>query len=174
MSAAGTGTVNTGVSTPGTGTASAASGVSTAGTASSTGAVNTAQALDKALAAEHAAVYAYGVVAARAKGRTKILATAAFDAHRARRDDLRAMITTRGGTPPEAEAAYTLPVIPANEREATDLATSVEDGITAAYLELTAVDDPVIRRQAALAMQESATRRFSFRPEIPKALPGLS
>ncbi|SDG14617.1 protein of unknown function [Sinosporangium album] len=158
-----------------TGPADGATAAATGPHSATTGphSIDEAKALDKALAAEHAAVYAYGVVAARSKGRTRRTATAAFDAHRARRDRLRGMIKSRGGTPPEAEAAYSLPVVPRSERDAVDLALDVEDGITAAYIELAAVNDPSIRELAALAVQESATRRFAFRPEIPTALPGL-
>src|SRR5690606_3193584 len=71
--------------------------------------VDALEGLRKALEAEHAAVYAYGVVGARTDGARRREATAAFDAHRARRDRLRELIISRGGTPTEPAAGYDLP-----------------------------------------------------------------
>ncbi|GGK72979.1 hypothetical protein Ppa06_31410 [Planomonospora parontospora subsp. parontospora] len=128
--------------------------------------------LSTALAAEHAAVYAYGVIAARTTGELRATATAAFKAHRVRRDRLRAMITERGGVPAEADPAYALPVTPSSADQAVELAVLVEKGVTTAYLELAADDDPVLRRTAALAMQECVKRSYGLRPEI-EAFPGM-
>ncbi|GGO77053.1 ferritin-like domain-containing protein [Nonomuraea cavernae] len=128
--------------------------------------------LRKALAAEHAAVFAYGLIGARTSGSLRALATQAFDAHRARRDQLRALITGRGGQPVEPEASYALPAVPTGAAAAVRLAAHVEAGMTAAYLELAAGEDAALRKYAALAMQESVTRSYSFRPTI-AAFPGL-
>lgn len=128
-------------------------------------------ALAKALTAEHAAVYAYGLIAARASGKARDLTTAAYHAHRARRDRLRALIVERGGTPPETEAAYALPFTPRSSADALRLAALIEDGMAAVYLELVATDDRDIRRMAALALQETATRAYTLRPTL-TALPG--
>ncbi|MBG0828783.1 ferritin-like domain-containing protein [Planomonospora sp. ID67723] len=130
------------------------------------------QGLGAALAAEHAAVYAYGVIAARTTGRLRTTATSAFNAHRARRDRLRTLITARGGTPSEPRAAYALPITPSTAAQAVELAVLVERGVTAAYLELAASDDADLRRMAALAMQECVTRSYGLRPEI-EAFPGM-
>jgi hypothetical protein len=130
--------------------------------------------LRKALSAEHAAVFAYGLIGARTSGSLRSRVTTAFDAHRARRDQLRTAITTRGGTPSEPEGGYELPVVPSSASEAVRLAVLVETGITAAYLELVAADDVALRRYAALAMQESAARSYTFRPSITTAFPGIS
>lgn len=129
--------------------------------------------LHKALAAEHAAVYAYGLIGARTTGSLRARATAAFDAHRARRDQLRTLITTNHKSrPAEPEPSYALPVTPGNATEAIRLAVHIETGITATYLELTAAEDPTLRRYAAFAMQESATRSYGFRPAV-TAFPGM-
>lgn len=130
------------------------------------------QDLTTALAAEHAAVYAYGVIGARTTGSLRVTATAAFNAHRARRDQLRALITAGGGVPVEPDPAYRLPVTPSTPAQAVELATLVERGVTAAYLELTASSDAAVRRMAALAMQECVTRSYGLRPEI-EAFPGM-
>ncbi|MDP9845844.1 ferritin-like domain-containing protein [Streptosporangium lutulentum] len=134
--------------------------------------MTTGQELDTALAAEHAAVYAYGVIGARTTGNLRAVVTAAFNAHRARRDQLRTLIISGGGTPAEPTATYDLPVIPSTAAQAVELAVLVERGVTGAYLELTASADATVRRMAALAMQESVTRSYGLRPEI-VAFPGM-
>ncbi|WP_436760782.1 ferritin-like domain-containing protein [Streptosporangium sp. V21-05] len=130
------------------------------------------QGLGAALAAEHAAVYAYGVIAARTTGRLRTAMTTAYNAHRARRDKLRTMIITAGGTPAEPKAAYELPVTPSGATQAVELAVLVERGVTGAYLELAASADPALREMAALVMQECAVRSYGLRPEI-EAFPGM-
>jgi hypothetical protein len=128
--------------------------------------------LTTALAAEHAAVYAYGVLGARTTGRLRVAMTAAYNAHRARRDQLRTMIITAGGTPAEPMAVYELPVMPSSAAQAVELAVLVERGVTGAYLELAASADTGLRRIGALIMQECVTRSYSLRPEI-EAFPGM-
>ncbi|MFI6389435.1 ferritin-like domain-containing protein [Nonomuraea sp. NPDC050540] len=136
------------------------------------GAATDLERLRKALAAEHAAVYAYGLIGARTTGALRARVTSAFDGHRARRDQLRGLITARRGRPAEPEPSYALPVTPGNATEAIRLAVHVEQGITATYLELAACEDAALRRYAALAMQESVTRSYGFRPATP-AFPGM-
>src|SRR5690606_12958633 len=75
-------------------------------------------ALNKALAAEHAAVYAYGLAAARASGTVRERITGGFNAHRAQRDRLRALVVERGGTPAEAQPAYAVPFTPGSSAQA--------------------------------------------------------
>ena len=67
------------------------------------------QALQAALAAEHAAVYGYGVAGAMLSGADQALAMADWKAHQEARDTLQAMITKLGATPVAASAAYELP-----------------------------------------------------------------
>ncbi|GAA1279526.1 hypothetical protein GCM10009677_37530 [Sphaerisporangium rubeum] len=127
--------------------------------------------LNKVLDAEHAAVYAYGVIGARGASSQRSAATAAFNAHRARRDQLRGLVTARNATPSEAAPGYTLPFPVVTPADAGRLAAHVEDRVTSAYLELASVDEPSLRRLAALAMQECAVRAYSWRPTI-QPLPG--
>ncbi|MCK2219637.1 ferritin-like domain-containing protein [Actinomadura sp. ATCC 31491] len=129
--------------------------------------------LRKALAAEHAALFAYGLLGARTSGSLRERMSAAYDAHRARRDQVRALITSRGGKPVEAEASYALPFFPSDAGLAAKLAAYLEGGVTAAYLELAAAQDTELRRYAALAMQQAVTRAYSFRPSQPPAFPGM-
>ncbi|MGW0809388.1 ferritin-like domain-containing protein [Nonomuraea sp. NPDC002799] len=137
------------------------------------GAADDVEKLRKALAAEHAAVFAYGLLGARTSGSLRARMTSAFDAHRARRDQLRTYITARGGRPAEPDASYALPFFPANAALATKLAVHLETGVTAAYLELAAAQDTTLRRYAALAMQEAVTRSWSLQPAQPTAFPGM-
>ncbi|WP_245642705.1 ferritin-like domain-containing protein [Nonomuraea candida] len=129
--------------------------------------------LRKALAAEHAALFAYGLLGARTSGEVRAKMTAAFESHRARRDQLRTRITALGGKPAEPDASYALPFFPSGTALAVKLAVHLESGVAAAYLELAAARDPELRRQAALAMQEAVTRSYSFRPDPPAAFPGM-
>ncbi|GIH66912.1 ferritin-like domain-containing protein [Microbispora siamensis] len=130
-------------------------------------------ALARALAAEHAAVYAYGVIGGRTSGALLRRATAGFDAHRARRDQLRALITQRGGTPAEPGPTYSLPFEVRKPADAVRLAVLVEQRVTTAYLELAADRDPALRRIAALAAQECATRAYGWQPKIGDPFPGM-
>ncbi|MFG1702273.1 ferritin-like domain-containing protein [Nonomuraea sp. M3C6] len=129
--------------------------------------------LRKALAAEHAVLFAYGLLGARTSGALRARISAAFDAHREHRDQLRTLITTRGGRPTEPDASYALPFFPSNAALAVRLAVHLETGVTAAYLELAAAQDVSLRRYAALAMQEAVTRSYAFRPAQPPAFPGM-
>ncbi|WP_370019685.1 ferritin-like domain-containing protein [Planotetraspora sp. GP83] len=129
-------------------------------------------ALAKALAAEHAAVYAYGVVGGKTTGRLRARASIGFDAHRARRDQLRTLIAQRGGTPSEPGPTYQLPFEITTASDAVRLAVLVEERLTTAYLELAADPDASLRRLAALAAQECATRAYGWRPAI-TAFPGM-
>ncbi|CAM5699683.1 hypothetical protein SGLAM104S_04955 [Streptomyces glaucescens] len=66
-------------------------------------------ALQAALAAEHAAVYGYGVVGGRIREERRAEVRAAYDAHRARRDALAREVRDLGGEPVAAAAGYALP-----------------------------------------------------------------
>ncbi|MBZ9641095.1 DUF4439 domain-containing protein, partial [Streptomyces sp. PSKA30] len=67
------------------------------------------RALQAALAAEHAAVYGYGVVGGRIDEGRRTEARAAYDAHRARRDALVLEVRNLGGEPVAAAGGYALP-----------------------------------------------------------------
>jgi hypothetical protein len=129
-------------------------------------------ALATALAAEYAAVYAYGVIGAKTRGTLRRRATTGFDAHRARRDQLRSLIARSGGTPPEPGPIYRLPFEVTDADDAVRLAVLIEERVITVYLELAAGKDASIRRLAAQAMQECAVRAYGWRPAVP-ALPGF-
>ncbi|HEX2312526.1 MAG TPA: ferritin-like domain-containing protein [Thermomonospora sp.] len=134
--------------------------------------------LQAALAAEHATVYCYGAAGAGLRGSAQETARIVMNAHRARRDELAETLTRRGARPVAAEAAYRLPVRVTSEETAAELAAVLEERLVAVYLGLVGVDDPELRRYAALAMQEAAGRAAGWREAAGSAVtspafPGL-
>jgi hypothetical protein len=130
-------------------------------------------ALQAALAAEQAAIYGYGVAGAHLGGAEQATAQQYWTAHRKARDTLTAMITARGATPAAAAAYYDLPFPVTSTASAEALAARLEDGVTAAYLNLVAVNDASLRTFGALAMQAAAERAAHWRGStIP--FPGLA
>jgi hypothetical protein len=129
-------------------------------------------ALQAALAAEQAAVYGYGVAGAHLSGASQATAQQYWTAHRNARDTLTAMVAARGATPTAALADYALPFTVNSAASAELLATHLEDGVTAAYLGIVAVNDASLRTFAALAMQAGAERAAHWRGGT-IAFPGL-
>lgn len=119
-------------------------------------------ALQGALAAEHAAVYGYGVAGAMLSGTGQASARAGWTAHQVARDNLFALLTKRGATPVAASPAYELPFAVTGAPAAGRLVASLEDGVTRAYLGLVAVGDQALRTFAAQAMQASAGRAAAW------------
>ncbi|MER5967295.1 DUF4439 domain-containing protein [Streptomyces sp. NPDC002057] len=111
-----------------------------------------------ALAAEHAAVYGYGVVGGRIGAERRAEATAAYQAHRARRDALRRAVRDLGGTPVAAEAAYELPFRVTDPAGAVRLAAVLEDRVAGVYSDLVRASEGPRRREAAAALREAAVR----------------
>ncbi|MBC6461478.1 ferritin-like domain-containing protein [Actinomadura sp. HBU206391] len=132
-------------------------------------------ALQAALAAEHAAVYGYGVLGARLRGAQRQNARDVWDAHRAKRDRLSSFIITQKADPVAAAAAYRLPIRPTTTTSAVQLAAALEDHVLAAYLGLAGVADPKVRRFAAQGMQEAINRSVRWLGSAPtSAFPGMS
>ena len=129
-------------------------------------------ALQNALAAEHAAVYGYGVAGALLAGPAQSSARADWIAHQVARDTLESMLTKLGATPVAASPAYQLPFPVTNARSAEKLAAALEDGVTRAYLALVAVSNPTLRTFAAQAMQTSANRAAAWSGKT-VAFPGM-
>jgi hypothetical protein len=129
-------------------------------------------ALQNALAAEHAAVYGYGVVGAMLTGARQADARADWIAHQTSRDNLTTMLTTLGATPVAASPAYELPFPVASAPSAQKLATALENGVTRAYLALVAVGNPALRTFAAESMQTAANRAFAWSGTT-SAFPGM-
>lgn len=130
------------------------------------------------LTAEHAAVYAYGVLGARLDDQTRPLAQQADDAHRASRDALAALLAARSAPAPATRAAYDVAV--AGRTEALALAVRVEQGLAVRWRDLVGgTDDRDLRRFAAAGLTAAAVRATGWRTAVggaPRtaALPGTA
>ncbi|MEU8764515.1 ferritin-like domain-containing protein [Streptomyces sp. NPDC048659] len=116
-----------------------------------------------ALAAEHAAVYGYGVVGARVGEARRAEATAAHQAHRARRDALRRTVRDLGGEPVAAAAGYALPFTVPDPAAAVRLAAVLEDRVAGVYSDLVRSAEGPLRGEAAAALREAAVRAVRWR-----------
>jgi hypothetical protein len=130
-------------------------------------------ALQAALAAEHAAIFGYGVAGAHLTGSSLAAAERDWTAHSEARDTLAAMIARQGVAPAAAQAFYRLPFQVRDAADARALAAYLEDGVTRAYLGLVAVSDQRLRHFGAMAVQDAALRAASWRGST-QAFPGLS
>lgn len=129
-------------------------------------------ALQTALAAEHAAVYVYGSLGAR----TSLSATpqlyadisAGYARHRSRRDRLTALVRDHGGEPRAAEPAYELPTPLDSAAAINRAALEIEHHCEATYAWLVENTSGADRRFAVDALTDAAVRALAFRgsPEI--------
>jgi hypothetical protein len=139
--------------------------------------VNEAQALADALATEHQAVYAYGVLGARLDPATRTEALKAFDAHRVRRDVLLAQLRARDLPTPGPAPSYD--VLVSTPTQALALALRVESEVGIRWRDLVAsTDDRALRVLAVAALQDSAVRAVGWRTKaglkpVSVALPGV-
>ena len=123
----------------------------------------TTAALQSALAAEHAAVYGYGIVGANLTGSRQAAAMTDWVAHQVARDTLEAMIRSRGSEPVPAAVAYRLPVAVRTPGQAVSLAVLLEDRVATAYLGLVALSDVSVRQFGALQVRAAALRAAAWR-----------
>jgi hypothetical protein len=119
-------------------------------------------ALQETLSAEHAAVHVYAVLGGRVSRDSDPIAAerlrAAYEAHRARRDQLRSVIADLGKDPVVAAAGYR---VDARTRDAVELlrvARITEDRCAAVYAQLVASSTGAHRRWAIAALTDSAVR----------------
>lgn len=125
-------------------------------------------ALQSALAAEHAAVYAYGVVGGVLDG-SSAQAQAAYAAHRGRRDQLSAML---GDAAVAAEPAYELPFEVSGAARARRLATRVEERCAEVYAGVVSRTTGDDRAYAARALTDCSVRALDWDGGL-EAFPGL-
>ena len=137
------------------------------------------EALNDALAAEHAAVWGYGVVGTALPAERRGLAAAAEVAHRDARDELVALLSEQGVEPVGPEGAYELPFPVLSEADAATLAVTLEDGVAAAWVRvLAAAADAATRRLAVGALGATEVRAVAWRARagvtpVTTAFPGL-
>ncbi|MFF2850514.1 ferritin-like domain-containing protein [Streptomyces sp. NPDC058001] len=131
------------------------------------------KAVQAALAAEHAAVYGYGVVGGRIREGRSDDARSAYDAHRARRDELSRAVRDLGGRPEPSAAAYALPFPVPDAAAAARLAADLEERIAGVYADLVRASGGERRRAAADALRDAAVRAVRWRGGS-VAFPGLA
>ena len=139
------------------------------GTAAGPGTVS---ALQAALAAEHAAVYGYGVAGAHLSGARRRAAEQDWQIHEASRDALAAMITALGAQPVAAAAAYRLPFPVHSAPAAVMLAAFLEDRVATAYLGMVTLSETRLRLSGARALESAALRAAGWRGRT-LAFPGF-
>jgi hypothetical protein len=133
-------------------------------------------ALQRTLAAEHAAIFVFGALGGRASELSdaplRSALSAAYDVHLERRNQLRTMVTTAGGHPVAAEPAYRLPRPLTNADQIKAEALRIERACVTTYAALVAASAGPDRLWAVVALAATAVgeRAFGGRPE---PLPGL-
>lgn len=121
--------------------------------------------LADALAAEHAAIFAYGLIGVELGGDDDQTAAAreAEEAHRQRRDALVQALAELDARAPVAEASYELPFEVAGADDARRLAVLVEERVGALWrAALPAVTGPD-REQALAGLVDTAVRATGWR-----------
>jgi hypothetical protein len=137
--------------------------------------VSDVEALQTTLAAEHAAVFVLGALG----GRTSQSAnpalyetiSAAFAAHRVRRDELTAAINDLGGEPVAALAAYDVPPGLQRPERIARVARDTEQACATTYAWLVANTVDEMRRWAINALNQTAVRVLTLRG-TPEMFPG--
>ncbi|MEV0946316.1 ferritin-like domain-containing protein [Rhodococcus sp. NPDC049939] len=123
-----------------------------------------AQSLADALTAEHAAVFAYGVVAAFSNPTRDAQVAADAAAHRACRDSLTDMLTAAGMPAPAAAAGYTLPFPVVDPVTAAQLAAQAEVDTAVAWRAVVEHGDTAeIRALGVTALTDAAIREANWR-----------
>jgi hypothetical protein len=131
--------------------------------------------LTAGLAAEQAAIYAYGPIGVRLSGAARADARAAEAVHRDRRDALISRLTPPSSGPsgaptPAAEtpavetpAGYALPFPVIDTTSALKLAIHVEDGVAATWRAALAATEGADRLTALTALTDAAVRATRWR-----------
>jgi hypothetical protein len=135
--------------------------------------MSTVDALQAALAGEHACVYGYGLLGPYVSDADEPAVRAAYEAHRVRRDLLSVQVRARSAEPAAAHAAYAVPFAVTDEATARRLAGLLEQRLAPLYADLVRVTtNSALRESAARALVEAAVRSAGWGAPTP-ALPGL-
>lgn len=123
-----------------------------------------AGALTAALAAEEAAIYAYGPIGVRLRGGTEQdEARTAEATHRARRDALVLRLAALKVTPSAAPPGYQLPYPVTDRASALKLAVTIEEGIAATWRAALPATRDSDRGSAVDALIDAAVRATRWR-----------
>lgn len=116
-------------------------------------------ALTAALAGEHAAIYAYGVLGPHLTGATLALAQQTELTHRNQRDALLEALQS----PPAAEAFYQTPFPVNSAASAIALAVYVEEHCAALWRDVVVAADPTTRPSQLTTFTAAELRAMAFR-----------
>ena len=117
-----------------------------------------------ALAAEEAAIYAYGLIGVNLTGESSIdEARSAEAAHRARRDVLVSRLDQLKASTAPAPAGYELPFAVTGRASALKLAVHVEDGVAQAWRAALPVTTDADRATSLSALTDAAVRATRWR-----------
>ena len=138
------------------------------------------KALGEALAAEHAAIWGYGVVGAALATAAQASAASSEAAHRDVRDRVAALLDSRHAEVPAAHGGYALPFPVLSAVDAASLAVVLEDGVAAAWVRV--LDEAAERdtRELAVGVLSAAEVRAvgwriaAVKTPVTSALPGLT
>jgi hypothetical protein len=119
--------------------------------------------LADALAAEHAAIFGYGVIGVWLAGDQADAARVAEEAHRARRDELVRTLVERGARAPIAEASYQLPFEVTDAGAAQRLAVLVEERVAGVWRAALPAVSGADRVRALDALVDAALRATGWR-----------
>jgi hypothetical protein len=132
------------------------------------------EALQAALAGEHAALYGVGVAGGKLSGTRFRDATNLFDQHRDNRDKLSALVVAAKETPVAADPAYDLPTAVTNAATAAALLLLIERRIAAVYGDLVeAAEDSAVRALAIENLMAAASAQLAW-GGAPVAFPGAN
>jgi hypothetical protein len=133
------------------------------------------EAMQTTLAAEHAAVYVYGVVGGRVSASQEPelwrLVEDAYTVHRDRRDRLIGMVRAEEGDPVAAEVSYELPS-GAGPFDLEQVALTVEQRSMSVYADMVGSTWGGGRHWALEALEDAAVRSLGFGGE-PEPFPGV-
>ncbi|MFI6825867.1 ferritin-like domain-containing protein [Kribbella sp. NPDC050241] len=130
------------------------------------------EALQAALAGEHAALYGIGVAGGKLSGARFRSATDAYELHRLNRDRLSRLVVAAGETPAAAEPAYDLPQAVTNAATAAALVLLIERRLAAVYGDLVeSAEKPAVRSFAVSGLLANAGAQLTW-GGAPVAFPG--
>lgn len=120
--------------------------------------------LAAALAAEEAAIYAYGALGVHLSGEGKVdEARESEEEHRQRRDTVVTMLSAQSASTAPAPAGYQLPFEVTDQASAVKLAIQVEDGVAQAWRAVLPVSEGDDRATALTALTDAAVRATRWR-----------
>lgn len=119
--------------------------------------------LAAALAAEEAAIYAYGALGVKLADDDRAEARAAEEVHRGRRDALVSRLSALKASTAPAPAGYTLPFEVTDRASALKLAAQVEDGVAQAWRAVLPASTGGDRTTGLNALVDAAVRATRWR-----------